>query len=205
MFEYVCAGTGSVLGLQVVGILCLVVATVASIAGTFMGDNYKVFLLVTVATQVLSWIFLLSALLVFSDFNGTMNAPRTMYTKMLVHGEQSGSTEAEATIFGSAFGTEVGYNDARLDPYTSYPALKYPGPIANYIDSVLVAKPRWDWAEWTFSMGFFAGACAIMWLTVAIMIAADALYQLPLKPYVFTKVMPRHTKAGKGLPEAEMG
>lgn len=204
MFEHVCEGTDSVLSLQVVGILFLAVATVASIAGPFAGDKYKAVLLATVAMQVLSWAFLLSALLVFGDFNDAMNAPRDMYVKMLVHGEQSGSTETEANIFGEYSGTGVNYNDARLTPYTTYPALKPPGPVADYIDAVLAIKPRWDWASWTFSMGFFAGASAVMWLTVAIILAVDALYESKLKldllPARFVKV----NKACVDLPAGEM-
>ena len=213
-FEHVCEGTGSVLGLHVVGLLFLVVATFASIAGPFAGDKYKAYLLVTVAMQVLSWIFLLSALLVFSNFNSALNAPREMYTKMLVHGEQSGATESVATIFGEYSGLETGtrpynyansgagiaYNDARLDPYTAYPALKPPGPIANYIDTVLETKPRWDWAQWTFSKGFFAGASAIMWLTVATILTMAALRESKLKPDLLPTRFAKVDKACGDLP-----
>ena len=55
MFDHVCAGTGSVVGLQVVGILLMVVATLSSLVGPFAGDKYKVFLIMTVVTLVLSW------------------------------------------------------------------------------------------------------------------------------------------------------
>ena len=212
-FEHVCEGTGSVLALHVVGLLTLVVATVASIAGPFMGDKYKTALLVTVTMQVLSWIFLMSALFVFNDFNNAMNAPRDLYTKMLVHGEQSGATESVSTIFGDYDGTDsdikpyygnagagIAYNDVRLDPYTMYPALKPPGPIANYIDAVLETKPRWDWAQWTFSKGFFTANASIMWLTVGTFLAAAALHESKLKPVLLPVRFGKVDQACRDLP-----
>jgi len=178
MYDNVCAGTSNIVGIDAVGVVFMVLATITSLAGPFMGDKYKVMTIVTIAMLALGWIFILVAVVEYGTFNTSLNAPRDLYVKMLVHGEGTETTDIEATVFGRG----IEYNDVRKAHYSSYPALKPPGTsVADYLDNVLESKSRWDWAAWTFSMGFFANVSSLMWSTVALALAIYTLMTL-VKP-----------------------
>ena len=231
VYEYVCAGTSTSAGVDVAGVVFMVFAMLAALAGPFSGEAYKVLTIVTVANLAMGWMLLLSAVCIYGQFNTAMNAPRELYSRMIVYGEGTCmprlgapsdarpadpprlpatrlpcptppslprtphplprpptpshalsplhhhgtvSNEIEQTVFGRG----MQYANVRESHYTSYPALRPAGPIATYLDSVIDSKTRWDWSPWLFSMGFFANISALMWATVALVLAVCTLVQL---------------------------
>lgn len=174
MYDNVCAGTGTAAGVDVAGVVFMFFAMIAALVGPFSGDKYKVLTIVTVANLAMGWMLLLSAICIYGQFNTSMNAPRELYSKMIVYGEGTFSNQIEPTVFGRG----MQYTNVRDEHYTSYPALRPAGPIATYLDSVIDSKTRWDWSPWLFSMGFFANVSALMWTTVALVLAVYTLVQL---------------------------
>jgi hypothetical protein len=158
----------SVAGLQYTGIVFMALAMIAfllslGVAGK-ENNRFKIMTIVGFVVTLLAWIMLFCATVLFAQFNNTINDPRDTYVKMRVYSRSESHFYDEGIV---TYDVEETMGDAWMLP-----------PKATSRDW-WVRDPDtlnlWDWAPWSFSMGFYANIGALFWATATLSVAALAV------------------------------